>query len=187
MTGNYRGITLISNVYKIYSKVVEEAIMTYLEDDAILCEVQRGFQKDRRTEDDIFILQGLCFIRKFKNRKTYLAFLDLSKALGVMASCIYYGKVEYKGSVGSCLDHFIVMSPTKFRGDFKVEFFYQDSGLKQGCVLSPTLFSFLINDLVDMLKTEIWELNWLLGSLTVYFLQMIWSFWGNQKPMCRHF
>ena len=59
---NYRGITLISNVYKIYSKVLEEAAMTYLEDDAILCEVQRDFRKDRRTEDYIFTLQGLCSV-----------------------------------------------------------------------------------------------------------------------------
>jgi hypothetical protein len=26
---NYRGITLTSNVYKIHSKVLEEAVMTY--------------------------------------------------------------------------------------------------------------------------------------------------------------
>jgi hypothetical protein len=39
---NYRSITLTTNVYKIYSKVLEEDVMTYLEDNAILCEVQGG-------------------------------------------------------------------------------------------------------------------------------------------------
>jgi hypothetical protein len=29
---NYRSITLTTNVYKIYSKVLEEDVMTYLED-----------------------------------------------------------------------------------------------------------------------------------------------------------
>jgi len=74
---NYRGITLTPNVYKIYSKVLEEAVMTYLEDNAILGEVQGAFRKDRRTEDHIYTLQRLCSVRKFKSRKTYLAFLDL--------------------------------------------------------------------------------------------------------------
>jgi hypothetical protein len=36
-------------------------------------------------------------------------------------------------------------------GDFSTEWFGQENGLKQGCVLSPTLFSVLMNDLVNML------------------------------------
>lgn len=43
------GIGLISNVYKTYSKYVEEAVMTFLGDNAILCEVQWDFRKDRGT------------------------------------------------------------------------------------------------------------------------------------------
>ena len=39
---NYRGINLTSNVYKIYWKVLDEAVMTYyyLENNAIIGEVQ---------------------------------------------------------------------------------------------------------------------------------------------------
>ena len=37
-------------------------------------------------------------------------------------------------------------------GQYETEFFEQEFGLKQGCVLSPTLFSVLMNDLVSMLK-----------------------------------
>ena len=36
-------------------------------------------------------------------------------------------------------------------GDFSTEWFGQENELKQGCVLSPTLFSVLMNDLVNML------------------------------------
>ena len=36
-------------------------------------------------------------------------------------------------------------------GDFSTEWFGQENGLKQGCVLLPTLFSVLMNDLVNML------------------------------------
>jgi hypothetical protein len=36
-------------------------------------------------------------------------------------------------------------------GDYESDWFSQDYGVKQGCVLSPTLFSILMNDLVSML------------------------------------
>jgi hypothetical protein len=34
-------------------------------------------------------------------------------------------------------------------GDFSTEWFGQENGLKQGCVFSSTLFSVLMNDLVN--------------------------------------
>jgi hypothetical protein len=71
---NYRGITLSSNVYKVFSKVIEKKIVSFLEDSNILGESQGAFRKNRRLEDHIFTLQ------KKKEKNTYLAFLDLSKA-----------------------------------------------------------------------------------------------------------
>ena len=61
---NYRGIALTSNVYKVYSKVLEEIVMNYLEENNVLGDVQGAFMKGRRTEDHIFTLQGICSIRK---------------------------------------------------------------------------------------------------------------------------
>jgi hypothetical protein len=118
------------------------------------CSPEGAFRKDRWTEDHIVTLQGLCSVRLFTNRKTYLAVIDLSKAFD-RACFIYYGNVEYNVSVGSCLDHFIIMSPTKFCLVISKAFFFdQDCGLKQECVIYPTLFSVLKNDLVDMLQNR---------------------------------
>jgi hypothetical protein len=77
---NYRGITLSSNVYEVFSKVIEEKIVSYLEDNNILGESQGAFRKNRRLEDHVFTLQGICSIQKKKKKNTYLAFIDLSKA-----------------------------------------------------------------------------------------------------------
>jgi hypothetical protein len=61
--------------------VIEEKIVSYLEDNNILGESQRAFRKNRRLEDNVFTLQGICSLQKKKKKKnTYLAFLDLSKA-----------------------------------------------------------------------------------------------------------
>ena len=43
---NYRGITLTSNVYKVYSRVLEENIMAFLEDNSILGE-NRGLLEEK--------------------------------------------------------------------------------------------------------------------------------------------
>jgi hypothetical protein len=61
---NYRGITLSSNVYKVFSKVIEEKIVSYLEDNNILGESQGAFRKNRRLEDHVFTLQGICSLQK---------------------------------------------------------------------------------------------------------------------------
>jgi hypothetical protein len=42
-------------------------------------------------------------------------------------------------------------------GDFESDWFDQEFGLKHGCVLSPTLFSVLMNDLVSMLYSLLIE------------------------------
>ena len=67
--------------------------------------------------------------------------------------------MEYKASVGSCLDHFIVISQTKFCLVISKANFPIKTVIKQEFVLYPSMISVLTNDLVDVLKTEIWVLN----------------------------
>ena len=42
---NYRGITLTSNVYKLYTKIIENVIMNYIEENSVLHENQGAFKK----------------------------------------------------------------------------------------------------------------------------------------------
>ena len=57
----------------------------------------------------------------------------------------------YKGNAGAFCGLSMMVSRIKsFFGNFSTEWFGQENGLKQGCVLLPTLFSVLLNDLVNM-------------------------------------
>jgi hypothetical protein len=56
-------------VYKVYSKVLEENIMAFLEDNNILGESQGTFRRDRRIEDHLFTLNGICSLRKASKLK----------------------------------------------------------------------------------------------------------------------
>jgi hypothetical protein len=50
---NNRGITLTSNVNKVFSKILETLILDFLESNNILGEAQGALPKDRRIEDQI--------------------------------------------------------------------------------------------------------------------------------------
>jgi hypothetical protein len=122
-------------------------------------EVQEAFRRDRRTEDNIVTLQGICALRKSKKSKTFLAFLDISKAFDrAWRECLFY-LLWKNGIQGKCWkllrSLYSNVSIKVLFGDFESDRFDQEFGLKQGCVLSPTLFSVLMNDLVSMLfRTE---------------------------------
>jgi hypothetical protein len=112
---NYRGITLSSNVYKVFSKVIEEKIVSYLEDNNILGESQGAFRKNRRLEDHVFTLQGICSLQKRRERIPISPFLTcrkLSTECGGRVFFISYGNMVSKVNVGACYGPFIRKSTT---------------------------------------------------------------------------
>jgi hypothetical protein len=138
--------------------IIEQSVRSYMEDNDILGESQGTFRWDRRTEDNIFTLQGICALRKSKKGKTLLAFLDLSKAFArVWREGLFY-LLWKNGIQGKCWkllrSLYSNVSNKVLFGDFESDWFDQEFGLKQGCVLSPTLFSILMNDLVSMLSEQ---------------------------------
>ena len=75
---NYRGITLLSVVSKVYTSVLSARLTKWCEKNNILVEEQGGFRKGRGCIDQIFILEGILNQRKRKN--TYCCFIDLKKS-----------------------------------------------------------------------------------------------------------
>ncbi|CAK1594698.1 unnamed protein product [Parnassius mnemosyne] len=75
---NYRGISVLSIVGKLYAKVLIERVMK--ETDGKIWDVQAGFRKGMGCTDQVF---SMCMIaEKFlaKNQKVFCAFMDLEKA-----------------------------------------------------------------------------------------------------------
>ena len=69
---NYRSISLMSNVAKIFSNILCKRITEYLDTNDLLCEEQNGFRKLRSYIDHIYTLYTI--LRKRKSKKT----VDLS-------------------------------------------------------------------------------------------------------------
>ena len=64
---NYRGISLLSNLGKILTGILNTRIVRWAEEKCILSETQAGFRKGRSTVDHIFVLKTL--VDKFLTRK----------------------------------------------------------------------------------------------------------------------
>ena len=77
---NYRPIALIDTVAKIFCGVLNERLRECFERCKVLGEEQNGFRKDRRGEDNMFVVNELVECMRKSGRKVYIAFLDIEKA-----------------------------------------------------------------------------------------------------------
>ena len=78
---NYRGITITSNVGKLFNLVLNSRLDKFLEENKLIDKSQTGFTKNTRTQDHIFVLKTL--IDKYTNKagdKLYACFVDFRKA-----------------------------------------------------------------------------------------------------------
>ena len=73
---NKRGISLSSNVGKIFEKVILNRVANSIN----FSQTQAGARKNRGCTDQIFIFQSVIQQRAYEGKPTFVAFLDLEKA-----------------------------------------------------------------------------------------------------------
>ena len=153
---NYRGITLLSVVGKIYTMALNRRVMQWCEDRNVLVEEQAGFRIGRSTVDQIFVLSELIRARMTKGQKTYCAFLDIRKAYdtvwrdGLMKRLI---EVGLKGKMWRVLHNlYLIVESCVLVGQDRTNWFPLNAGLRQGCILSPILFAVFIDGLARAVK-----------------------------------
>ena len=74
---NYRGITLLSVVGKLFTSILNNRLNDWAENYNVYIEAQAGFRKGMGTTDNIFILHGL--IHALIIMKNYLQLLSTFK------------------------------------------------------------------------------------------------------------
>ena len=71
---NYRPITLISCLGKVFTQILNSRIQKYVDEKDIINESQSGFRKKRSTADNMFILHNLIEL-VCKGKKVYTVHL----------------------------------------------------------------------------------------------------------------
>ena len=150
--GNYRGITLLSVVGKVFCKIINNRLVECLDKEGLLHEGQAGFRVNRSCMDNIFTLNELMQGRMREDKLTYAFFLDIKKAYDTVWRNGLWCKLWDMGVRGKMWRIIKKMyeesrSMVLLEGE-KSEVFNVEQGVAQGCSLSPILFSIYINDLL---------------------------------------
>ena len=140
---------------KVFCSILNNRLCDYLESNDLLAEEQNGFHKGRSCQDHIFTLNTVLDGRKVLRQSTFACFIDFRKAFDSVNRALLWHKMQFQfGVQGQFLSTVKALyeNVTRINDQFS-EWFDVNSGVKQGCVLSPTLFSMFINDLVDSVRS----------------------------------
>lgn len=162
---NYRGISLTSCLGKLFCSILNTRLVSYLDKNEIYTPHQIAFRKNYRTSDHIFVLQTLInkytsskFRKKNETKSLYVCFVDLRKAFDtVWRGGLFHKMLNY--GIGGKLYNVISDMYSKSSACIKLtngntSYFETDIGVKQGCVISPTLFNIFLNDIPNIFDTE---------------------------------
>jgi len=139
---NYRGISLLCIAGKLFARVALERLKILA--DRVYPESQCGFRAKRSTIDMVFSVRQLQEKCREQQKPLYIAFIDLTKAFDLISRDGLFKILAKIGCPPKLLS--IIRS---FHSNMKGTVVYDGSasdtfpilsGVKQGCVLAPTLF-----------------------------------------------
>ena len=150
---NFRAIALSSCLGKLFSRILYIRLNEFLEKNEVIQPEQIGFRKGSRTSDHIFTLKTIIDQAFMKKKYLYVCFVDLQKAFDSVNRKALMYKLQKCVDKGPFLN-IIKDMYSDVRFSIKLErggipAFSTSAGVKQGCSLSPTLFSLYLNDLVN--------------------------------------
>ena len=157
--GNFRGITLQSCTGKLYCRSLVD---TYLSDiyEQQMHHEQGGFRQQRMCAHQHFLLSDTIHRALADDQTLYAVFIDIRKAYpSVWISGLFYKLRRVNPHINdqliAILKDCITGGQTRILLRGKRSQPYSSSvGVREGCVESPILFNFFINDLIDVLRAD---------------------------------
>ena len=153
---NYRPIALANTVGKIFSTMLNERLRKWIEREGVLGEEQNGFRADRRAEDNIFIVNEMIERKRRDKDKLYVCFLDIEKAydrvIREIMWCVLV-KIGLSEKIVNIIRSMYEDTKAIYRlGTLETDWVRSERGVRQGCTLSPTLFSLYTEEMAARLR-----------------------------------
>jgi hypothetical protein len=154
---NYRGISLLPNLGKLLTRIMNQRLSRWLEVVGRDTDFQAGFKRNYSTMDQCFVLNTI--VSKSLSRKggqLMCVFVDLRRAFDSLSRQALLFKLRQAGMNGK----FYGVIKNMYEGatfsvrhgkNHRTEGEPYTAGVFQGDQLSPKLFTFFIRDLVDEL------------------------------------
>ena len=156
--GNYRGISLLSTTGKVLARVLANRLLPLSEE--VLPESQCGFRPSRGTADMIFTARQLQEKCREHKQPLYMAFIDLTKAFDTVdrqalwSILLRYGCPDKYVRILRLLHDGMTATVLNNSGSLS-EPFTVETGVKQGCIIAPTLFSVFIAFILHLIGKEL--------------------------------
>ena len=155
--GNYRGISLLTTAGKILALIMNNRLEPLVE--KILPETHAGFRTTRGTTDMIFTLRQLQEKCREQLKPLYIAFIDLTKAFDSVSRELLWKVLFICGCPAKYIRILRLLHDdmlfTVRINDSNCEPFQVKFGVKQGCVIAPTLFTISIAIIMYIIKNDL--------------------------------
>lgn len=144
---NYRPISLLNSIYKIYAAIIQNRVEQGIDD--ILQETQFGFRKKRGTDGAIHCIRRAIVKCVASGTEVFAVLLDWEKAFDKISREAMFEAFErfrMPPKMQKVLKSFF--ANTRFAVEMEgkeSEWLEQKTGVRQGCPLSPYLFLIVIS------------------------------------------
>ena len=156
--GNYRPISLLSVMGKIFGSIIENRLSDWSENSLVLADEQGGFRRRRGTPELIFSLREIILHRKALGQPTLTTFIDARKAYDSVwreGNYLHLHNLGIRGKMWRQLQAMNSKTESKIRLPFgETDWFRVTRGVAQGAVESPFLYSCFINGLAEDLRSK---------------------------------
>lgn len=153
---NWRGITLLNTINKVLALIILQRITPYVE--TILRKEQAGFRTNRSCADHVTTLRILIEQSVEFNSPLYLLFVDFERAFDTVSREALWASLNCRRFPEKIV-HLIRelytddVCAVRFNGK-ESQPFSIETGVRQGCVLSPTLFLILLDCVMEQTNSD---------------------------------